>query len=126
MMTILALIMLSVAALSGIFAVGNGKHWKFEFGDYFRGKRNAILYLWVITSTIFSILHSGMIVTYGISHNWGYTTEEAPTWMALHAFMGVLLTVAHLFVAYTLAMEVGPKDKFLWGRKHSVDQSVHG
>jgi len=122
MMVQVALVLSSLAAVTGILAVGNGKHWNFKIPDYFRGKRNAILYLWVITSTIFSILHSGMIANYGVIYHWGYRNHDTPVWMALHAAMGVLLTTAHVFVAYTLAKEVGPTDKYLWGSKRSAVQ----
>lgn len=120
MMVAIALIFSSMAAISGILAVGNGKHWEFKVTDYFRGKRNAILYLWVVTSTIFSILHSGMIASYGLTYHWGYRNHDTHIWMALHAFTGVLLTIAHMFVAHTLAKEVGPTDKYLWGSKSSA------
>lgn len=116
MMVVLALIMSSFAALTGIMAVGNGQHWQFSIIDYFRGKRNAILYLWVVGSTIFSILHSGMIANYGVAYSWSYRNHDTHIWMALHAAMGVLLTMAHLFVSHTLAKEVGPVNKYLWGK----------
>jgi phosphatidylglycerophosphate synthase len=117
MLVMIALVLSSVAALSGILAVGNGRCWNFEIRDYFRGKRNAILYLWVVTSTIFSMLHSGMLVNYGIVYHWQYRNHDTHIWMALHAAMGLLLTMAHIFVSYTLAKEVGPTDKYLWGSK---------
>lgn len=120
MLVKLALIMTSIAALSGILAVGNGRHWRFKNIDYLRGKRNAILYLWVMTSTIFSILHSGTIANYGIVYDWAYRNHDTPIWMCIHAFMGFLLTTAHIFVACTLAKEVGPKDKYLWGNRSAV------
>ena len=123
MMVYIALIFSSLAAISGILAVGNGQHWKFDVKDYFLGKRNAILYLWVVCSTIFSILHSGMIANYGINYHWGYHNHDTHIWMAIHATMGVLLTIAHMFVAYTLAKEIGPTDKYLWGSKRRASQS---
>lgn len=117
MMVFLSVLTASLAAVTGILAIGSGRHWQFKVSDYFRGKRNAILYIWVTTSTIFSILHAGVIVEYGLAYDWGYRTADSAKWFALHAFMGVLLTAAHLFVASTLAKEVGPVDKFLWGEK---------
>lgn len=122
MLVSIALICCSVSALTGILAVGSGGNWKFEISDYFRGKRNAVLYLWVISSTIFSILHSGAIAHYGITNQWGYRNEDTHVWMAIHAMTGILLTVAHMFVAYTLAKEVGPTNKYLWGNKRSAVQ----
>lgn len=111
----------SIAAITGILALGSGRHWQFKVADYFRGKRNAILYLWVTCSTIFSILHAGVIVEYGLQFDWAYRVPGSAKWFALHAAMGLLLTGAHLFVAHTLAKEVGPVDKYLWSiRRRAV------
>lgn len=114
-MIFLAMLLSSVAAITGILAIGSGRHWQFKLIDYFRGKRNAILYLWVTTSTIFSIVHAGVLAEYGLTYNWGYRTPDSAKWFILHAIMGALLIAAHLFVAFTLAKEVGPVDKYLWG-----------
>lgn len=115
----LAIILTSIAALSGIMAVGSGRHWQFETSDYFRGKRNAVLYLWVVTSTIFSICHSGFLVEYGVTYH-GMLRPGDMRWMVIHSMAGLLLTCAHIFVASTLAKEVGPVDKFLWGDRRAV------
>lgn len=123
MLVAIALVFSSLAAITGILAVGSGKHWKFELLDYFRGKRNAILYLWVTASTIFSIMQSGMIANYGMVHDWTYWNHDTPNWMVLHACMGALLVIAHLFVAHTLSKEVGPVDKFLWGSRSRAVRS---
>jgi hypothetical protein len=109
-MIFIPVVMSSIAALTGIFAVGSGRHWQFRIADYFRGKRNAILYLWVTISTIFSILHAGALLQFGLP------ARGHATWLVLHTSMGALLIAAHLFVASTLAKEVGPVDKFLWGK----------
>lgn len=122
MIIALAVLFSSVAAISGILAIGSGRHWQFNVADYFRGKRNAILYLWVTSSTIFSILHAGVLADYGLVYDWGYRTPHSFKWFILHALMGVLLTVAHIFVASTLSKEVGPVDKFLWGSKRRAVQ----
>lgn len=115
MLIALAAVLATISALSGIFAVGNGRHWHFTVVDYFRGKRNAILYLWVITSTVFSICHSGVLVEYGLRSNWALSRPDDAVWMTIHTCVGILLTCAHIFVASTLAKEVGPVDKYLWG-----------
>jgi hypothetical protein len=117
MIVLLSVLFSSIAAITGILAIGSGRHWQFDIADYFRGKRNAILYAWVTSSTIFSILHSGVLIEYGLNWNWGFRTPDASKWFFLHAAMGLLLTAAHLFVASTLSKEVGPVDKFLWGNK---------
>jgi hypothetical protein len=120
MLVALSILFSTIAAITGILAIGSGRHWKFNIADYFRGKRNAILYLWVTSSTIFSILHAGVLAEYGLEYHWGYRFPDSAKWFVLHAIMGVLLTAAHLFVASTLAKEVGPVDKYLWGSKHRV------
>lgn len=117
MMIILAVLSASLAAISGILAVGSGRHWQFKVADYFRGKRNAILYLWVTASTIFSICHAGVLVEYGLKYDWALRDGAAWKWMIIHAVIGLLLICAHLFVATTLNKEVGPVDKFLWGKR---------
>lgn len=119
---LLAVLMSSIAALTGIFAVGNGRHWKFNVLDYFRGKRNAILYLWVTFSTIFSICHSGVLIEWGLKVDWTLQNSQALKWAMIHASIGVLLVFAHLFVASTLSKEVGPVDKYLWGAKRRAHQ----
>lgn len=124
-MVFLSVVTATIAALTGIIAIGSGRHWQFKISDYFRGKRNAILYLWVTASTTFSILHAGVIADYGLQYDWGYHAADSGKWFALHAAMGVLLTAAHLFVANTLAKEVGPVDKYLWGKnRRAVQQSL--
>lgn len=121
-MILLSVILSSMAAITGILAIGTGRHWQFNVLDYFRGKRNAILYLWVTSSTIFSILHAGMLADYGLTFNWAMRNPDTWKWMILHAAMGMLLIGAHLYIAYTLSKEVGPVDKFLWGSKRRAVQ----
>lgn len=116
-MIFFAVLMSSIAAVTGILAVGSGRHWRFNVLDYFRGKRNAILYLWVTFSTIFSILHAGVLVEWGLTVDWLLKDTAALKWAILHSSIGALLVAAHLFVASTLSKEVGPVDKFLWGNK---------
>ena len=114
-MIALAIICTSLAALTGIIAVGSGRHWQFQVSDYFRGKRNAILYLWVTISTIISIYHSGVLLEYALGNSWSVELASSLKWMAIHCSVGVLFIVAHLFVATVLSKQVGPVDKYLWG-----------
>ena len=114
---ILSIISASIASLTGIFAVGSGRHWKFKAMDYFRGKRNAVVYLWVICSSVFSIFHAGLLSEYALRFDWAFRYPDQWPWLALHAVIGMLLTFAHLFVAHTLSKEVGPVDKFIWGKR---------
>lgn len=112
-----ALFCTSLAALSGILAVGSGRHWSFGVADYFRGKRNAILYLWVTCSTMMAIYHSGVLVEYGLRYDWSMRTPESWKWFVIHTGVGLLFVAAHVFVATVLSKSVGPKDKYLWGNR---------
>lgn len=114
---IMAILATSLAAISGFVAIGNGQHWHFSLKDIFQGKRNAILYLWVVFSTIFSMCHSGFLVEFSLRNQWQIACSDQAGWMIVHICNGLLLTCAHLFVAVTLAKEVGPVDKHLWGPK---------
>lgn len=120
-MVLFAALMTSLAALTAILAIGSGRHWNFTVGDYFRGKRNAILYLWVTVSAAFAICHSGVIVEHGLKHGWQADTGNLK-WFIIHSVAGILFVCAHLFVAATLSKEVGPVDKYLWGKKRRAVQ----
>lgn len=120
MIVALALIINTIAAITGIIAVGSGKHWDFKVFDYFRGKRNAVLYLWVTLSTITAIYISGIIAEYGMRYDWNLRVSTSWRWFVGHIVVGLLFTFAHVFVATVLAKQVGPVDKYLWG-KHSAD-----
>jgi len=115
-MVILAVILTSLAAIIGILAVGSGERWQFTVSDYFKGRRNALLYLWVMGSTIFSICHSGALVDYGIANHWHIAPGESPKWMCIHATCGLVLTFAHIFVATFLSGAGRFGDEYLWGR----------
>lgn len=117
MIIVITLFLTSLAALSGIYAIGSGQHWTFEIKDYFLGKRNAVLYLWVVCSAIFSILHSGAIASYGLQWHWVIQDQQTQIWMAIHATIGILLTLAHLYVAKRLALEAHISDAYLWGAR---------
>lgn len=114
---VIALLLAVMSAMSGILAIGSGRHWHFKVWDYFRGKRNAILYLYVTGTTAFSFIHATVIATYGLTYHWTLRSQLSGIWMTLHAAMGIILILAHCFIASTLAKEVGPIDKFLWGKR---------
>ncbi|SFJ50290.1 hypothetical protein SAMN03159338_1588 [Sphingomonas sp. NFR04] len=109
------LVMSILAIISGIVAVGSGKHWRFKVPDYFRGKRNAVLYAWVTASTCLSLYLTGVLVEFGIRNDWSIATPYGQRFFFIHAVAGILFTLAHIFVAVTLSKEVGPVDKYLWG-----------
>jgi len=115
MMILVAVIVASLASLTGILAIGSGQHWQFKTRDYFRGKRNAVLYFFVTMSTIVSITHAGFLVGEGVAADWVLASNKSVAWMILHSFMSLQFILTHLFVSVTLAKEVGPVDKYLWG-----------
>ena len=107
----------TVAALTGILAVGSGKHWSFNVVDYLRGRRNAIIYLWVILSSIGSILHSGMLIEYGIRNEWTFQEPGHLISSIIYLLIGIVLTIAHVLVTAFLSRDVEPADKYFWGNK---------
>jgi hypothetical protein len=115
MLIAFAILCTSMAAFTGIIAVGSGRHWQFQVSDYFRGKRNAILYFWVTVSTILSVYHSGVLLEHALRNNWTTDISQGLKWIVVHCSVGVLFIAAHLFVATVLSKQVGPVDKYLWG-----------
>lgn len=115
-LVILATVCSALALLSGIVAVGSGKDWNFTTKDIFAGKQNAVLYVWVTFSTIFSMAHLASLVLYGIDWNWQYALPESGRWMVIHSGVGCLLIAAHLFIKRTLSANKG-NDIYVWGPK---------
>lgn len=103
------------AVFSGIKVVGSGTDWEFTPRDILWGRENALTYLWVTFSTIFSICHAGMI---GIwiyiegPQKWG--TDLAPIWFSLHAAMGALFTAIHIILKAKLKADRGNAPRYLW------------
>jgi hypothetical protein len=119
-MVVLAAVCSVIALLTGIFAIGSGRHWQFDNIDIVRGKRNAILYIWVTASSLFSLAHTTANVGYVIDPIWG-VGPDIQFWFALHAVVGVLLSVAHLYVYLSLERHPGRGDEFLWGKRRVRD-----
>lgn len=117
-MVVIAAVCSLLAVFSGIAAIGSGRHWKFSNKDIIRGKRNAVLYVWVTLSTVFSLAHSTSIVEYGLHPKWG-TTSDIQFWFFLHATIGLLLCCAHAYIYWSLEVREGSGDEFIWG-PHSV------
>jgi hypothetical protein len=110
-------IITSFAALgSGIAAVGSGQHWQFRSKDIFKGRENAVLYVWVTFSTIFSLLHLIQQIVYGLDYNGEMRAPDSARWFILHAFMGFLMISAHVFVFQSLRKSASEPDRFLWGK----------
>jgi hypothetical protein len=103
--------------LTGLIAVGSGKEFQYKPKHLLQGRRDALLYVWVIFSTIFALAHFCSLVNYGISEHWGYRSGDTGLWMLIHVGIGVLLTAAHLFIRQDLSSS----SVFLWGpRRHAV------
>lgn len=86
------------SVVSGIFAIGNGQHFKFRLCDVWGGRRDAALYVWLVFSTIFGLMHCGALVDYGIDENFGYREYDTGVWMLIHTAVGTMNTVVHFFI----------------------------
>lgn len=114
-----AAVISALSFLSGILAVGSGSHFQYQTKDILRGRRDAILYIWVTLSSIFALAHCASLLDYGITEGWGYRNADTGRWMLIHSGVGVLLTSAHLFVRNDL--RDGASDHiFLWGARRNV------
>lgn len=109
----LAAVSSALALISGIAAVGSGHHWHFTHKDIFAGKRNAVLYVWVTFSSIFSLAHLTSLTGFGLEYNWQYKDSETALWMVIHSGAAILLIAAHLFIKRTLTTGTG--DEYVWG-----------
>jgi hypothetical protein len=118
-LVVLATIASGLALLSGIVAIGSGAHWHFTKMDIWRGRRNAILYVWVTASSIFSMAHLASLVTYGLEYHWAYRAADTHRWMSIHTAIAFLLITAHLYILRTLSKE-GAGAEYLWGRRSAV------
>ena len=112
----LATICSALAFMSGIAAVGSGHDWHFTPKDIWEGKQNAVLYVWVTFSSIFSLAHLASLLIYGVQWDWTYALPESGRWMAIHSGIGLMLMTAHLFIKRTLAAEQG-NPVYVWGPK---------
>lgn len=118
-LVVLATAASAVALLSGIFAIGQGRHWDYSKIDILRGRRNAILYIWVTFSSIFSMAHLASLVTYGMEYHWLYRHADTGRWMIIHTGIAFLLISAHVYILRSLTRE-GAGEDFLWGPNRVV------
>jgi hypothetical protein len=114
MLVIVATVASALALLSGLLAIGKGHHWDFKTKDIFSGRRNAVLYVWVTFSSIFSLAHLAQLFTYGLDYHWAYRFADTSRWMIIHTGIALLLISAHLYILRSLSRE-GAGDDFLWG-----------
>lgn len=115
----LAALCSALSFLSGIVAVGSGHHFQYTKMDILRGRRDALLYIWVMFSSMFALAHFASILGYGIEFQWGYRFPDTGRWMALHASLGLLLTTAHLFIRSDLS-KGRASIEYLWGSRSVV------
>lgn len=112
---ILATLLSFVALCTGIFAVGSGSKWQYARKDILKGRKNAVLYVWVTFSTMFSLAHTAACFQYLITPEWG-VGPAIQMWFALHALMGILLTTAHIYIHRVMKID-GGSAVYLWGNK---------
>lgn len=113
-LVVLAAICSVLALVTGFAAVGNGRHFEFHWKDILGGKRNAILYVWVTLSTVFSLAQTTSTVGYVIDPRLG-TGTLIVAWSITHALFGILLTAAHAYIYLSLEARGAKCDEHLWG-----------
>jgi len=116
----LAVVCSAMSFLTGIVIIGSGKEFQYQPKHILQGRRDALLYVWLIFSSIFALAHCASLIEYGITEDWQYRFSDTGRWMAIHSGVGALLTAAHLFIRHDL--EGGASSHiFLWGaRRHAV------
>lgn len=115
MLTLLAILFSAAALASGMVVIGSGCHFKYEIKDIFRGRENALLYIWVTISTMITMAHFTVLMSFGFKYDFGYKDGETPVWMAIHAAFGIAFVFAHLFIKRSLDNAEAHPPRFLWG-----------
>lgn len=116
----LATVCSALSFLTGIITVGSGSHFQYDTKHIFQGRRDAILYIWVVFSSMFALAHCASLIDYGIVESWGYRNTDTGRWMAIHSGVGVLLTGAHLFIRQDLGRDESDHI-FLWGKRRHAE-----
>lgn len=112
----LAVVCSALSFFTGIVIIGSGKEFQYEPKHLWQGRRDAVLYVWVIFSSMFALAHCASLLDYGIVEGWGYRAHDTGRWMAIHSGVGALLTTAHLFIRQDLSDGVS-SHIFLWGAR---------
>ncbi len=122
MLVEMATIASAVALGSGIAAVGDGQRFDYEPSEIFKGRKDAILYVWVTISSIFSLAHFSCLLNFGLHYHWGMKDSETALWMWIHTGMGALLTGAHFYIKNELHDPIN-RVAYLWGKskRHAAD-----
>lgn len=95
--TLVAAILSLLALASGIAAVGSGAKWQYETRDILAGKPNALLYVWVTFSSIFSLVHTTALFSLVIDPGAGLSVGDV-TRLLLDCVVSVLLIAAHGYI----------------------------
>lgn len=114
LMVVFAAVCSLLALFSGIAAVGSGRHWQFTPKDILRGKRNALLYVWVTASTIFSLARVTATIGYALNPSLGLG-PTVQLWFGIYAGVALLITAAHAFIYWSLEARKGSEDECVWG-----------
>lgn len=115
MLVAVATIASAIALLSGIAAVGDGHRFAYQNADILAGRKDAILYIWVTISSIFSLAHLAVLFNFGLEYHWAYKSAETPIWMLIHTGIASLLTSAHFYIKSELHDPVC-REEYLWGK----------
>jgi hypothetical protein len=116
-MIALALACSLLALISGLLAIGSGVDFHFTPRDILRGRENALAYVWVVCSTIFTIAHTAVLGFWALLNGLFYVGPHTNMWMPLHAGMGILFFTAHLFIKHKLIVSRGLEPVYLWGNR---------
>lgn len=115
MLVAVATLASAVALISGIAAVGDGDRFAYNNKDILSGRKDAILYIWVTISSIFSMAHLAVLLKYGLTYHWGFKSADTPVWMCIHTGIAMLLTSAHFYIKSELH-DPTCRLEYLWGK----------
>jgi hypothetical protein len=115
----IAMGMAITSLVSGLLAVGSGKQWGYSLRDLLFLRLDALLYVGVVFTTIWSIYHATMLGIYASSSR---AEEIGPAmhiaWMTMHIAISTFLVMLHAYVGLTLRdpVIVACLKTHLWGR----------
>ena len=119
-MTIVAMatIASAVALASGLAVVGDGQRFQYKPSDILKGRRDAILYVWLALTTAFSLARVAILSVYGLKHSWSVhgTAENTILWVQIGT--ALLITAGHLYIKHELH-EPESRVEFLWCKSAS-------
>lgn len=91
------------AFVSGLVVVGARDRWTYTVADLLRLRYDALLYLAVTFTTIWSVCHVVMIAEYLASgRSAAISAAHFAAWMLLHASISAFLVGLHVYVGVAL------------------------